>query len=136
MILIDNGVIKLEYNPATDIVHVNYPDLHGYLIPEINYNIDIIVDQIKSYDIKNMLLDARQTAVSIDAEASRKVAVYLASSLAQTRLKKVARVASPNPDLEKRSEGTIQTINATIDLPFQLMSFSDMEEAVKWLNTK
>jgi hypothetical protein len=136
MILIDNGVVKLDYDPATDILHVNYPDLHGYLVPEINYNIDLIVDQVRSYDIKYLLLDARQTVVSIDAEASRKVAVYLASSLTKTRLKKVARVASPNPALEKRSESTIQTITTTIELPYQLNSFTEVEEAINWLKQK
>jgi len=136
MILIDNGVIKLDYDPATDILHVNYPDLHGYLVPEINYNIDIIVDQVRSYDVKNMLLDARQTVISIDTDASRKVAVYLASALSKTRLMKVARVASPNPDLENRSEGTIHEINSTINLPFQLRSFTDVEEAIMWLKMK
>jgi hypothetical protein len=67
-----------------------------------------------------MLLDSRQPVISINPETSRQVAVYLASSLTKTRLKKVARVASFNPDLEKRSEGTIQTINASLAIPFQL----------------
>ncbi len=56
MILFVNSVIKLNYEPATDIAVVEYPDLHDYLLPEIKHSIDKMVDVIRNYDIKNLLL--------------------------------------------------------------------------------
>ncbi|MBB6610551.1 hypothetical protein H7F15_05845 [Pontibacter sp. Tf4] len=136
MLLFENSLIKLNYDPATDILCVDYPDLHGYIVDEVNYSIDIMVDNVIAYDVKYLLLDSRRTVISVSAEESRKISVYLASKLAMTRLQKLARIQAPNPDLEKRAEGTIKDITTTIPLPYLLRTFPTMEEAMYWLVLK
>ena len=51
MILLEICIMKLEYNPATDILDVKYPNLFGYLLPEIRHSIDTLVETVISYDV-------------------------------------------------------------------------------------
>jgi len=88
MILFQNSIIKLDYTPATDILAVEYPDLHDFLLPEIKHSINIMVDNIRNYDVKKILLDSTKTIVSVGEAESREVATYLASGLVKTRVQK------------------------------------------------
>ena len=101
MILFQNSIVKLDYNPATDILEIEYPDLHGYLLLEIKHNINIIVDIIKSYDVKKLILDSSRTVIAVSEEESREVAMYLAAGIMTTRVQKVARLQSLNTVIEK-----------------------------------
>ncbi|PVY43143.1 hypothetical protein [Pontibacter virosus] len=133
MILFENSIIKLDYNPATDIIAVEYPDLHQYLLPEIKHTIDIMVDIIKSYDIKKLLLDSRRTLIDVTEEESREIASYMAAGVMKTRIQKVARIQSPSEKIEKTSEANIKHISETHALPFQLLNFTNKEAAIEWL---
>jgi hypothetical protein len=133
MILFENSILKLDYNPATDILEIKYPDLHGYLLPEIKHSIDTLVDHIKNYDVKKILLDSTRTLISVSDEESREVAIYLASGLMRTRVQKVARLQSPSATVEKTAQGNIKHIKDSNQLPFEIQNFSSRFEALSWL---
>lgn len=133
MILFENSIMKLEYDPATDIMVVAYPELHGYLLPEIKHSVDILADVVKSYDVKKVLLDSTKTVVDVTPEESREIAVYMASSLAQTRVQKVARVQSLNLTVETRAERNLQHVQQALSLPYVLQNFTHKAEALAWL---
>jgi hypothetical protein len=133
MILFQNSIIKLDYTPATDILDVEYPDLHGFMLPEIKLNIDIMVDNIVNYDVKKILLDSSHTIISVSAEESRDVATYLAAGLLKTRVQKVARVQSNNISVETTARNNMQHIQESLPLPFQLQNFTGKADAIDWL---
>lgn len=133
MVLFESSIVKLEYDPATDIIEVAYPDLHTYLLPEIKYTIDVMVDIIKSYDIKKLMLDSSRTAIAVSDEESREVATYLAKGIATTRVQKVARLQSPTQEVETVAQNNIKSLEQTQLLPFQLQNFSDRTDAITWL---
>ena len=58
MILFQNSLLTLAYNPSSDILEVNYPDLYEFLLPEIKHSIDIMIDNVRNYDVKRVLLDS------------------------------------------------------------------------------
>lgn len=136
MILFKNSVIKLDYSPATDILEVEYPDLHDYLLPEIKHTINIMVDTVKNYDVKRVLLDSTRTVISVSDEESREIATFLASGLMKTRVQKVARVQSTSATVETTAQGNIKHIKSGWPLPFQLQNFKSKAEAVEWLIAK
>ena len=74
MVLFDNSLIRLDYNPATDILEVEYPDLYDYLLSEIRRSIDTLLDTVKNYDVKRLLLDSTRTIISVGDEESREIA--------------------------------------------------------------
>ncbi|MHC2992813.1 hypothetical protein OB13_14945 [Pontibacter sp. HJ8] len=133
MILFKNSIVKLDYDPATDIVVIEYTDLHGYLLPEIKHTIDILADRVRNYDVKKVLLDSTKTVVSVTPEESREISVYLASALAQTRVQKLARAQSLSPSVEVQAKGNIQHVQQALALPFLLRNFSGRAEALAWL---
>jgi len=133
MILFENSIMKLEYNPATDILDVKYPNLYGYLLPEIKHSIDTLLETVISYDVKKMLLDSRDTMVSIKPEESTDISVYMASGLVNTRLQKLARLQSADTVVESRAEENFHLVKSSLKLSFQLKIFSDKDKAMEWL---
>lgn len=133
MIIFKNSIIKLDYDPATDIVVIEYPDLHGYLLPEIKHSFDIITDVVRSYDVKKVLLDSTTTTLSVSPEESREIAVYLASALAKTRVHKLARVQALDPTVEARAKDNLLHLEQELSLPFLLQNFTRIAEAQAWL---
>lgn len=130
MILFESSIIKLDYNPATDILDVSYPDLHDYFLAEIKHTINIMVDLIKNYDVKKLILDATKTIISVSDEESREVATFLATGLMKTRIQKVARVQSLNSKVEITTQGNIRHIQASGELPFQVQNFTSKAAAI------
>ncbi|MFD3003467.1 hypothetical protein ACFS7Z_24125 [Pontibacter toksunensis] len=100
MVLFDNSLIRLDYNPATDIMEVEYPNLHDYFLSDIKRSIDTLLDTVKIYDVKRLLLDSTRTIVSVGNVESREIATYLAAGLTKTRVQKLARVKSPSATVE------------------------------------
>src|SRR5688500_3020790 len=133
MILLQNSILKLDYNPATDILEIDYPDLHGFLVLEIKHNINALVDIIKNYDIKKVLLDSTKTVISVSEEESKQVATYLAAGLVQTRVQKVAREQTQITNVETTAQFNISHIQASLSLPFQLKNFTSKADAIAWL---
>lgn len=136
MILFKNSVISLNYNPAADILEVGYPDLHGFLLPEIKHSIDIMIDNVRNYDVKRVLLDSTRTVISVSEEESRQVALYLAAGLMRTRVQKVARLQSASNAVETTAQGNIKHIQESQTLAFDLKNFTSKAEAVAWLSAR
>ena len=133
MLLFKNSIITLDYNPAADILEVAYPDLHGFLLPEIKHSIDIMIDNVKNYDVKRILLDSTRTVISVSEEESKEVTTYLAAGFMKTRVQKLARLQSGVAAVEATAQGNIKHITETLPLPFQLQNFTSKAEAIAWL---
>ncbi|WP_026463899.1 hypothetical protein [Adhaeribacter aquaticus] len=134
MILHSNGLITLNYNPATDILEVAYPDLHGYLLTEIKQSIDVMLDNIRNYDIKKLLLDSSKTLISVTPEETKEITTYLVSGLKTTRIRKLARLQSPSSHVEHMAQNNIQHVKTAGLLTFDLQSFTDKSGAIAWLS--
>jgi hypothetical protein len=133
MVLFENGIIKLDYFPASDILEVAYPDLHDFMLPEVLNSMDILVGNIVNFDVKRVLLDSSLTVVAVSDEKSRRITAHLVAGLMRTRLQKLARVQSASPVVEAIAQGNIKHVRDTYALPFELQNFSCKSEAVEWL---
>ena len=131
MLLFENSIIKIDYDPATDILTVKYPDMHGYLIPEIKHSIDILVNNVRNYDVKYVLLDSTNTVVSVTPEESSEITTHMAAGLSKTRIQKVARLQSLDNIVETRATENIQKVAKSIT--FQLENFNSKADATSWL---
>ncbi|WP_161888680.1 hypothetical protein [Pontibacter russatus] len=136
MLLFKNSIITLDYNPAADILEVAYPDLHGFLLPEIKHSIDILMDNVRNYDVKRILLDSTKTVISVSEEESREVAMYLAAGVMKTRVQKLARLQSAKASVEATAQENIKHITDSQLLSFQLKNFTSRAEAVAWLSAR
>lgn len=133
MILLQNSILRLEYDPATDILQVRYPDLQRYHMSEIKHSLQIMVQTIRNYDVRKLLLDARTTSVEIDDEENRQLTMELTAMLSATRLAKVARLQPFDPENEERAQRNIEEARKTGALSYEVATFATPAAALKWL---
>ncbi|MHC2992744.1 hypothetical protein OB13_14555 [Pontibacter sp. HJ8] len=133
MILHQTSLIKLDYNPATDILQAEYPDLDRLHLPEIKHNFSVMVEVIRNYDVKKLLLDASQTDVSLNDEENRQLGLELAAELSKTRLQKLARIQPRDPGQEIKAQVNINLMKQSGLLPYELETFSNRAQAIAWL---
>lgn len=133
MILHQSSLIRLDYNPATDILVVDYPDINEFLLPHIRQSLTLMVEAILNYDVKKLLLDASRTIIEISEEENKQVTMQLAADLMRTRLQKVARIQPVNMMQETRAQENISRIRQVGLLPYQLETFTSRTAAMAWL---
>jgi hypothetical protein len=133
MILHQNSIILLDYNPATDILQVDYPDLNSLHLSEIRHSLKLLVEAVIGYDVKKLLLDASNTATNLSVEDNKNLSLELAADLAKTRLQKLARI-QPNVQLsEVIAQQNIRQIKLAGLMSYQLQTFTSRPEAIEWL---
>lgn len=133
MILEQTSVITLDYNPATDILQVDYPDMVEFHLTQIEHSLKLMVNAIINYDVKKLLLDASKTSIEASKEENTAVTMQLAADLYKTRLQKVARIQPTNVQRETIAQENINQIKQSGLLPYQLRTFTNKPDAIAWL---
>ena len=133
MILYENGYIRLDYAPSTDILCIEYPDMQEFELLHIHKAINIILEAITNYDIKKCLLDTSNTEMEVGDDNHSVVMHHLASGFMNTRLQKVARVASGNAAREKRVDSFVREVQQEAKPVIAYQNFTDRAAAVDWL---
>ncbi|WP_347158977.1 hypothetical protein [Pontibacter chitinilyticus] len=125
----------MHYNPSTDILYVEYPDLGSLQLPVIKHSLAVLVENIRNYDVRKLLLDSSDSEVWVSEKEGRAVALQLTSDLMKTRLLKVAHVLPLDPDREKRVQANINQVPRGTR-PYQLQTFDTKEDAMAWLGAR
>ena len=127
--IIPNKFLKLDYNPACDVLSVEWPNMHDYTMPEVSYIIDEVIEAVRSYDVKRILADTRQSKVTVPMDEYANVINLLALQLATTRLQKFAKLNTGNADREAVSTNAAALVVGSI----AFRSFDEISEAIAWL---
>jgi len=133
--IIHNGIIKLDYNPTTDILVTSMPDVRQFGLSEVSFCLGLIVDSIKNYDIKYLLLDSSKSVVEVENEAYKAVTSKFVMDLMSTRLKKIARLGTTDPVREGKSTKVASELREQVNLPVEFQNFNSQTEAMDWLLT-
>ena len=133
MILYQNSILTVDYNPGADIMEVVYPDVDGIMLSEVKHSLTIMVDNIRHFDVKKLLIDASKTVITISEEEDEALIRQLAAELAKTRLQKVARIQPLDPLREKQAQKNIERAKEEGLLPYRVKSFAEKTEAIDWL---
>lgn len=133
MIIANNGLITLDYDPATDILSVDLPDVRSFSLGEVERSLQILVDAIINYDIKKLFLDSSKAVVEVDDEAYRRLILKFSMDLMKTRLLKLARIGSAIDHQEQRANMVAGEIRQQQQLAIDFQNFRTRTEAVDWL---
>jgi hypothetical protein len=131
--VIHNGIIKLDYNPATDILATSMPDVTQFGLSEVSFCLGLIVESVTNYDIKLLLLDSSKSVVEVEDEAYKTVVTRFAQDLIRTRLQKIARIATENTKREEKSAQVATEIRQGLNLQIKYKNFTNEAEALDWL---
>ncbi|MCC9167374.1 STAS/SEC14 domain-containing protein [Pontibacter harenae] len=133
MILYQNDIIKLEYAPAIDVLFIEWPDFQELIMPEVKASIKVLIENIRNYDVKYLLIDVSKSVVKLSGEEYKAIMVQFVYDLVNTtRLQKMARIVTTDAEREKR----ISEIRDETNPSFQYKTFTNREEAMAWLVEK
>ncbi|WP_157433442.1 hypothetical protein [Adhaeribacter aquaticus] len=129
MILFQNGLIRLDYQPSSDILYMDWPSMHSYALSEIRFSLEKLVEVVRHYDIKLLLVDASKSVVDIGDPEYKGVMTEFIYNIMQTRLQKLARIETGNVTREKR----IGELKEATKPTFSYQGFTNKEAAKEWL---
>ena len=131
MILYKSSLITLDYDPATDILSLDWPDIQDLFVAAVEQEIQELVKHIKHYDVKKLLLDTSRATINVDMVQYQAFLVSFARELMDTRLQKVARVGSSDPVREKLVNDAKEASQVAGAFAFKV--FKSKAEALEWL---
>jgi hypothetical protein len=133
MIIHQDHLLVLDYEPKSDILHVKWPDLVDVPPSVIRYSFTMLVNNINNYHITKMLIDSKGTLSNAKDDEYKPLALELARGLASTRLKRMARVISDDQLREIRNKNYTQEVQSSLLLNYDYREFEDKETASAWL---
>ncbi|AMM51269.1 hypothetical protein TH61_08925 [Rufibacter sp. DG15C] len=100
MILFQDHLIVLYYEPKTDILSVDWPSVEAYNLLEIERAVTLLVEYIRNYDVMRLLIDRSHSkmAPEVDMTAYMEIVTRFGASLQATRLKKSASIVIVHKD--------------------------------------
>ncbi|GEO04341.1 hypothetical protein AAE02nite_20050 [Adhaeribacter aerolatus] len=132
MILFNSPLIRLDYSPATDILIADLSASYEFYTLEVQEALSTIAKYIRHYDVKNLLMDSRKRVIQIETERYATIMAEYIRELESTRLQKLARLRTGNTDRENLAK----TMQEQVVTAFQMKTFTDMEQALTWLQLK
>lgn len=129
--ILENTLIKLDYNPAKDLLSMEWPDINYYSIPEFNHLLGKVIATIRHYDISCLLIDASHSPEVIKELEFMDIAIKFLEDLRTTRIKKVARLVNNNVLREHQIREMSSHTNSNMD--FQ--TFVSLPVALSWLES-
>ncbi|GAA4431278.1 hypothetical protein GCM10023188_18650 [Pontibacter saemangeumensis] len=126
---IHSELVNLDYNPATDVLTVEWPDIRACQADEISLALGDIVGNIRNFGVRRLLVDSRKTAGGISDGQYEKVTARFIRDIIASPVEKVARLESADAAREARLAGLVRGCRMTI----AFRNFATREEAVRWL---
>ena len=127
--LLASNLITLEYNPATNVLFIVWPNIHEYSLNKVKETIAEVLRTIRHYDVKRLLIDSRRTVMRIDNETYAGLLADFKKELLNTRIKKIARLESGYSAREYQ----FQEIVSLNKFPISFENFPDKKTALEWL---
>lgn len=131
--IIPSTLIRLDYNPAKDVLSVEWPDVQFYALDKVRHILKEVIDTVRYYDVKRLLIDARNSITGIDYEDYVALATDFGIQLTLTRLEKVARIESTSNQREKHVQHISEKNSFHAAVAFK--NFPDEVTAITWLET-
>lgn len=136
MIIHQDSLLVLQYEPSTDNVVVKWPDLLDVPNAVIEHSFSKLIQNINNYHITKLLLDSRGSRSNVPDEEYKPLALQLIMGLASTRIQKIARLISNDPARETRAKNYSQEVQTKMHFNFKSQEFEDQESAMTWLTSK
>lgn len=137
MIVYQNWLITIDFNPAFDILSAELPNVSEYGLAELSRALDMVVEHVISYDASNLLLDSSKVVVSqIQDDAYKQLIWKFLAALTATRLKQFARLNNSLQSHEVIALSATDHIFLQLGSPIEFKSFSKKEDAGEWLKAR
>jgi len=133
MILYQDSLLQLDYDVSSDVLYVHWPNLTEANITYLDIAFNALLDAIKHYDIKKLLIDSSTSSVEIPEEVYRPLVFSFINRLKSTRLYRMARVISENSFREARLQNYDQQMRSENMFSYETGEFISKDQALAWL---
>lgn len=136
MILSQNSLMVLEYEPSSDILTVEWPNAELFLLPDLKQTFLTLIDTVRNYDVKRLLIKATAEFVITALESAKDNSIYIRrvlKGLRGTRLQKIARILAFDMEPDKEEQKLAAEINGDATITIQYRTFPENEMAKAWL---
>jgi len=133
MVIYSDSLLHLELDPKTDILKVKWPHLVDEPMLIVRPTFSKIFDTIKYFNVAKLLVDTRNTNTNIPAEDFKKLSREFVEVLADSNLKKLARIIYAQPQRELRAKIFIEALTDRLGSTFKSREFDDEKSALAWL---
>ncbi len=131
MVIYKNGFLTLNYEPASDILSFEMPNVDDVVMPEMKRSLAVIVEHVRNYDVKRILLDARQTNIWVDEDSYACIISEFYRNLMTTRVQKIARIVTPDSKREKIVLNLLNNMTPSVEV----QRFIEVGAALEWLKS-
>jgi hypothetical protein len=135
MIIYQDSLLVLDYDVSSDILYVKWPNLTETDIPDLKAAITELLNAVKHYDIKRLLIDSSKSRVDIADETYRPLVFSLVGQLKESRLRRMARVVPENTFREVHLQNYNKQMQAQNLITFETGEFQNKEQAMAWLKS-
>ena len=133
MLLTKNTLIQLDYDTKTDTLTIDWPAIRAFALPEVQHTFKLIVDTLKYYDIKRLLIDARHSVVEVSEADYQAIIFDFALSLNTTRVLKVARIEACQPQQPAQAKQFTSLLQDARLFAWSCRNFKEKQAAINWL---
>lgn len=126
-----NLLVKLDYDPDTFVLFIEWPDFTLCFYSEFQLTMDIIITKIRNTNAKYLLSDTRNANIEISEHKYRAFNHEFAKNLTRTRIEKIARVVTDDTIREQ----LMREITEKVGLQIPVRNFYSEEEALQWLTS-
>ena len=133
MLLHRTGLLALEYDMTHDTLRFAWPDLKDVPMDEIEHSFKLVLESIKHYDIKRLFIDSHLSTADTTEEQFHDMILEFSRFFLDTRLEKIARLASHDPEKENRTQKVSEELSQTMHSRIEYRNFQDEESALAWL---
>jgi hypothetical protein len=124
--------MKLDYDPAADILFVDWPDFRPYTLGSVKEVLKILVETVRDYDIKKLLADSSKTIIEVDEANYKAVMEDFALAIRATRVQKIARIVTADP----LRENIVTELKEKVEPSVVYKSFTNRAAALEWLKKR
>ncbi|WP_207435974.1 hypothetical protein [Sabulibacter ruber] len=137
MIILRNWLVTITFNPAEDTLFAELPNVEEFGVGELKHALEIVADNVISYDVKNLLLDSTNVSVGKmdDREYGLTVKDFI-RKLTRTRLQRFARLNSSILSLDHRALTAVTEIFNQEGSSIQFQVFNSGTAAAEWLRAQ
>ncbi|MBC3538380.1 hypothetical protein ACFSC6_16660 [Rufibacter sediminis] len=136
MIIFENWLITISYEPAEDIMYAKLPSVEEYGAKELRRALDIVADQVSTHATKNLILDSSDVSVvKMEDRVYRPTVQDFIIKLTSTQLLRFARVNNSIQNLQARAVSTVAEIFQGKESTIEFRAFNDKGDAFEWLRT-
>ena len=133
MILYQDSLLELDYDVSADVLYVKWPNLTDADINYLDIAINELLNAIKHYDIKKLLIDSRTSQIEISEEVYRPLVFSFIKRLKHTRLYRMARVIPENTFREARLQSYTRQMHFENMFSYETADFNSKDQALAWL---